>query len=147
MIRRPPSSTLTDTLFPYTTLFRSLGDIEPARTVLTTASGRLCVISNCRRSGFGYDQRVEAYASAGMVRADNVVESTVQFWSESGAAADRFRNFFLDRYAEAYRREMDHFADILDGAVPMVGYEDGVAALELAEAAARSLAQGQPVAL
>src|SRR3546814_7512054 len=25
MIRRPPSSTLTDTLFPYTTLFRSLG--------------------------------------------------------------------------------------------------------------------------
>src|SRR3546814_14344369 len=25
MIRRPPSSTLTDTLFPYTTLFRSQG--------------------------------------------------------------------------------------------------------------------------
>src|SRR3546814_13288608 len=25
MIRRPPRSTLTDTLFPYTTLFRSLG--------------------------------------------------------------------------------------------------------------------------
>ena len=125
----------------------ALGDIDTARTVLTTASGRLCVISNSRRSGFGYDQRVEAYASAGMVRADNVVESTVQVWSEAGAAADRFRNFFLDRYAEAYRREMDHFADILDGAAPMVGYDDGVAALELAEAAARSLAQGQPVAL
>src|SRR3546814_15765051 len=29
MIRRPPSSTRTDTLFPYTTLFRSLG--HPAR--------------------------------------------------------------------------------------------------------------------
>src|SRR3546814_15844558 len=27
MIRRPPRSTRTDTLFPYTTLFRSLGDI------------------------------------------------------------------------------------------------------------------------
>src|SRR3546814_16348476 len=26
MLRRPPRSTLTDTLFPYTTLFRSLGD-------------------------------------------------------------------------------------------------------------------------
>src|SRR3546814_12335310 len=26
MIRRPPSSTRTDTLFPYTTLFRSYGD-------------------------------------------------------------------------------------------------------------------------
>src|SRR3546814_4760005 len=27
MIRRPPRSTRTDTLFPYTTLFRSIGDL------------------------------------------------------------------------------------------------------------------------
>src|SRR3546814_5643417 len=30
MIRRPPRSTRTDTLFPYTTLFRSGGGREPA---------------------------------------------------------------------------------------------------------------------
>src|SRR3546814_2574071 len=29
MIRRPPRSTRTDTLFPYTTLFRSLAAAEP----------------------------------------------------------------------------------------------------------------------
>src|SRR3546814_1655171 len=29
MIRRPPRSTRTDTLFPYTTLFRSSGQIVP----------------------------------------------------------------------------------------------------------------------
>src|SRR3546814_11849214 len=29
MIRRPPRSTLTDTLFPYTTLFRSAGPLRP----------------------------------------------------------------------------------------------------------------------
>src|SRR3546814_11567955 len=28
MIRRPPRSTRTDTLFPYTTLFRSLGGVQ-----------------------------------------------------------------------------------------------------------------------
>src|SRR3546814_18264476 len=33
MIRRPPRSTRTDTLFPYTTLFRSRQGHEPARTV------------------------------------------------------------------------------------------------------------------
>src|SRR3546814_3117342 len=33
MIRRPPRSTLTDTLFPYTTLFRSLADIQDGHTV------------------------------------------------------------------------------------------------------------------
>jgi myo-inositol 2-dehydrogenase/D-chiro-inositol 1-dehydrogenase len=124
-----------------------LGDIDTARTVLRTATGKLCVISNSRRSGFGYDQRIEAFASAGMVRADNVVESTVQVWTESGAAADRFQNFFLDRYAQAYRLEMDHFADMLDGAPARVGYADGVAALALAEAAAQSVSTGQPVKL
>src|SRR3546814_5680109 len=31
MIRRPPRSTRTDTLFPYTTLFRSRGDAAGAR--------------------------------------------------------------------------------------------------------------------
>ncbi|CAN5123694.1 hypothetical protein BH10PSE2_BH10PSE2_10940 [soil metagenome] len=122
-----------------------LGDVDTARTVLKTASGKLCVIANSRRSGFGYDQRIEAYASKGMVKADNVLESTVQIWGEAGAAADRFQNFFLDRYAEAYRREMDHFADMLDGGVASVGYEDGVAALALAEAAAESVRTGSVI--
>src|SRR3546814_10796972 len=31
MIRRPPRSTRTDTLFPYTTLFRSLSDALPGK--------------------------------------------------------------------------------------------------------------------
>src|SRR3546814_1786203 len=33
MIRRPPISTRTDTLFPYTTLFRSVQDAEVSHTV------------------------------------------------------------------------------------------------------------------
>ncbi|TAJ72428.1 MAG: inositol 2-dehydrogenase [Phenylobacterium sp.] len=124
------------------------GDIDTARTVLKTTSGKLCVIANSRRSGFGYDQRVEAYGAGGMIRADNVTESTVQVWTEAGSQADRFQNFFLDRYAQAYRAEMAHFADILDGRVsPEIGYADGVAALALAEAAATSLRTGTPVRL
>src|SRR3546814_6439415 len=38
MIRRPPRSTRTDTLFPYTTLFRSSG-LEPTRSVETRRTG------------------------------------------------------------------------------------------------------------
>jgi len=124
------------------------GDIDTARTVLKTPSGKLCVISNSRRSGYGYDQRIEAYGSAGMVRAGNVTESTVQVWTETGAAADRFQNFFLDRYRDAYRLEMAHFAEILSGAAQAsIGYADGVAALALAEAAAESLKVGRPVSV
>src|SRR5579871_5999446 len=39
------------------------GDVDTARILLTTASQRLCVISNSRRSGYGYDQRIEAFGA------------------------------------------------------------------------------------
>jgi myo-inositol 2-dehydrogenase/D-chiro-inositol 1-dehydrogenase len=122
------------------------GDVDTAKTILRTATGRLCVISNSRRSGYGYDQRIEAYGSLGSLRADNVKESTVATWSEGGCASDALQNFFLERYAEAYRREMAHFAAILrQETAPEVGYQDAVQALALAEAAALSVRQNQPV--
>ena len=121
------------------------GDVDTAKTLLRTASGKLSLISNSRRSGYGYDQRIEAFGSAGMVRAGNVTESAVETWTEPGAAADRFQNFFLDRYADAYRLEMAHFAEVLAGAAPRVGLDDGLAALALAEAAAQSARTGAPV--
>jgi len=124
------------------------GDVDTARLVLRCASGRLCVISNTRRSGYGYDQRVEAYGAKGKLAAGNMTETTVEAWTEAGAAQDRFENFFLTRYAAAYAAEADHFADILAGkAKPLVGIADGVAALELAVAAAQSVRTGQPVRL
>jgi myo-inositol 2-dehydrogenase/D-chiro-inositol 1-dehydrogenase len=125
-----------------------LGDIDTAKTILRTPSGKLCVISNSRRSGYGYDQRIEAFASQGALRANNVVESTVEAWTESGAQADQFQNFFLDRYAAAYRHEVAHFADMIARNVrPQIGYADGVAALRLATAAQQSMQTGAPVSL
>src|SRR3546814_20337449 len=45
-IRRPPRSTRTDTLFPYTTLFRSeTGTLKFAVKAIRSASERLCTAS------------------------------------------------------------------------------------------------------
>jgi myo-inositol 2-dehydrogenase/D-chiro-inositol 1-dehydrogenase len=124
------------------------GDVDTAKILLRTASGKICVISNSRRSGYGYDQRIEAFGSRGQLRADNVLESSVSAWGETGMASSALQNFFLHRYAEAYRRELDHFVQILRGDVaPAVGYHDGVAALALAEAAQASARSGKAVAL
>jgi myo-inositol 2-dehydrogenase / D-chiro-inositol 1-dehydrogenase len=122
-------------------------DIDTAKVLLRTASGRMALISNSRRSGYGYDQRIEAFGSGGSVRVDNLTTNTVAVWGEEGATRAPFQNFFLQRYAEAYRSEMDHFAAVLRGEEPAVGFADGVRALELAEAAARSHVTGRPVAL
>ena len=115
------------------------GDIDTAKVVLRTAAGRLCMISNTRRSGYGYDQRVEAYGSKGAAMVSNVTNSAVSVWGADGADAAPFPYAFIDRYADAYAAEMDHFARILDGETPSTGYEASVRSLALAEAAARSL--------
>ena len=116
-----------------------LGDVDTARVVLRTHSGKLCVIANTRRSGYGYDQRVEAYGSRGMACTGNERVDAVEVWSEAGARAAPIRPNFLDRYAASYAREMDHFADVIAGrAKPSVGYAEGLAALAWAEACAVS---------
>ena len=119
------------------------GDIDTAKTILRTGSGKICVISNSRRSGYGYDQRIEAFCSNGVLRARNLLESSVETWTERGSQSDSLMNFFLHRYREAYFREMEHFADIMRGtARPLVGYSDGLAAMALAQSALESSAKG-----
>src|SRR3546814_17858818 len=46
MIRRPPRSTRTDTLFPYTTLFRSRFNLIISRLIFTGVLGRGAIASN-----------------------------------------------------------------------------------------------------
>jgi myo-inositol 2-dehydrogenase/D-chiro-inositol 1-dehydrogenase len=124
------------------------GDVDTAKVILKTATGKLCVISNTRRSGYGYDQRVEAFGAKGMLNVGNVRESTVELWNEAGALAEPIKPNFLTRYGASYAAEMDHFADVATGkARSSVGYDAGLNALILAEAAAASYRANAPVKL
>ncbi|MGH7016599.1 MAG: inositol 2-dehydrogenase [Caulobacteraceae bacterium] len=123
------------------------GDFDTARTLLSTASGKLAAVANTRRSGVGYDQRIEAFGSKGVARAGNPRRSTVAVSSETGTRSAPLLDFFLDRYAEAYRAEMDHFADVIAGAKPRASFADGLAALEIAQAAGLSAKSGEAVRL
>lgn len=115
------------------------GDVDTARVIVRTASGKLCVICNTRRSGYGYDQRIEAYGSKGMAATANERVDAVEVWTEAGAKASPIRPNFLNRYAASYAREMDHFADVAAGrAKPIVGFAEGLDALAWAEACAQS---------
>jgi myo-inositol 2-dehydrogenase/D-chiro-inositol 1-dehydrogenase len=124
------------------------GDVDTAIVSLRMASGALCQISNSRRAIYGYDQRIEALGSTGALRAENVVESTVSYAGANGIVSEKPLNFFLERYADAYRRELDHFISaVTAGTPPSVGATDGIRALALADAAARSAQTGRAVKL
>jgi myo-inositol 2-dehydrogenase/D-chiro-inositol 1-dehydrogenase len=82
-----------------------------------------------------------------MISARNQTETNLEMWDADGAHTGVFRDFFLERYAEAFRAEMTHFVEVARGAAPQVSFADSVAALALADAARSSLATGAPVSL
>jgi myo-inositol 2-dehydrogenase/D-chiro-inositol 1-dehydrogenase len=122
------------------------GDVDSALVTLRTASGRLAQISNSRRAVYGYDQRVECLGAEGMLRAGNVREDTVEFAGRCGYRRAALMHFFLQRYAEAYRAELDAFVVALErGDSPAPDGSDGVRALVLADAAQASLVSRGPI--
>jgi myo-inositol 2-dehydrogenase / D-chiro-inositol 1-dehydrogenase len=126
-----------------------LGDIDSAVTVLRGSDGALCHITNIRRSVFGYDQRLEAFGSDGMLSVENQRPTSVRLSTATQTeAAGEYLNFFLDRYTTAYRAELDHLITAMEkGDQPSPGFSDGREALALADAALESLKTGSTVRL
>lgn len=124
------------------------GDVDTASVVLTTDTGKIAMITNSRRSVYGYDQRIEAFGSNGMLQAMNNSSTNLVHSSASGVTAEVPLHFFLERYQDAYRLELEDFVRALDlGEKPLANHNDGVESLRLAEAAMQSLTSGMAIEL
>ncbi|HTJ94334.1 MAG TPA: inositol 2-dehydrogenase [Pararobbsia sp.] len=122
------------------------GDIDTTAVTITTRRGRICQINTSRRAAYGYDQRFEIMGSDGMLQAGNVRPTEVTAYGRKAVGTDLPEAFFLERYRAAYAVEMAHFFEVLGtGKAPRTSVKDGLAALVLAEAAAKSLREGKPV--
>ncbi len=124
------------------------GDVDTAAVMLTTASGRICQISNSRRATYGYDQRVEVHGAKGLLRADNQLESTLELATDAGFRRSPTQHFFLERYEEAYLRELQAFIDsVTNGTPPNPTIDDGLKAQRLADAATQAWSENRIVDL
>jgi myo-inositol 2-dehydrogenase / D-chiro-inositol 1-dehydrogenase len=122
------------------------GDVDTAAVLLKTASGRIAQISNSRRAAYGYDQRIEVHGSTGLLSAGNRQATTVMLADSAGYRTDPALPFFLERYAEAYRAELDAFVAAALGEAPASpSGEDGLRAQILADAATEAARSGRPV--
>src|SRR3546814_19737986 len=83
MIRRPPRSTRTDTLFPYTTLFRSLRVLPAGRVLLARLPG-----AHHRRAAGGLDGDHARPLGADQADRLHLVEG-LPHADQAGAAAGR----------------------------------------------------------
>lgn len=124
------------------------GDVDTAVVTMIWNDGRIAVVKNSRRAGYGYDQRVELLGAGGLLTAKNVLENTVEKITTEGAVTAKPVHFFLERYMRAYQAEWTAFVEALKSGAPMpVTLRDGVAALACAEAATHSARTGETVTI
>ena len=130
-------------------LMEKYDDYDTAMVQMQTASGKQCHINNCRQAVYGYDQRIEVFGSAGMLQMDNLRPTTIRRWSQDATdAREPLLNFFLERYQQAYKSELDAYIDALVHKKPMpITVQDGLKALQLADAAVESVKTGRAVRL
>jgi myo-inositol 2-dehydrogenase/D-chiro-inositol 1-dehydrogenase len=122
------------------------GDIDSAYLMLTFKNDVTVVIENCRHASYGYDQRLEVFGSEGMMKAENPLKTTNWIMDKEGVHLSRNLDFFIDRYAESYRIEMDTFIECLQKKMPMpITGEDGLSAMLIALAANISVKENRVV--
>ncbi len=126
-------------------LYEKYGDVDTSVITLEFASGALGVLMNSRRTVYGHDLRVEVHAERGKLVAEDERATKLWRYDARGFHGDFF-DHFLDRFRDAYRRELQAFVDaVRAGQPPAPGAVDAIETLRLADAATLSLHQGRPV--
>lgn len=124
-------------------------DVDSAIIAIKFASGKLCQISVSRRCVYGYDQRIEAFGSEGMLQSDNPTLNQLKFYDNQNTKQSAVLNeFFIERYGKAYENQIDSFIENVANGTPVSpSFEDGMKAQDMAEAAHNSLLTGAIVRL
>lgn len=122
-----------------------VGDLDTAVIVCTHENGAISTIDNSRQAVYGYDQRVEAFGSAGMAASENPLTATAVTRTADGAQAPTLPYFFLERYIPSYLAEWEAFTAMTQGAPSPITLADGRAPLVIGLAAWRSVHEQRPV--
>jgi len=123
----------------------TVGDHDNAIATLTFADGRLGVVDLTRNGLYGYDITTELLGTEGTIRVGYIRETPILVMTRNTIAHDTVP-YFMERFERAYTLQLQNFADnVLQRRPAPVTIHDGVEALRIAVAAARSCATGQSV--
>ncbi|XP_048481049.1 uncharacterized oxidoreductase YrbE [Plutella xylostella] len=129
---------------------KAIDDFDTIAFLLTFPSGAVALGDNSRFSAYGYDQRLEVFGNKGMVKVENErpCHATEALLGQDGVQLTPIYYSFPSRYRLAYRRELEHFLDIVQKGTPMeVTSWQTLAVSKIATAAERSARTGQAVDL
>jgi myo-inositol 2-dehydrogenase / D-chiro-inositol 1-dehydrogenase len=125
---------------------KTVDDIDTLALVLEFENGAFGLIDNSRQAVYGYDVRVEVFGSEGMLKVENVNESTVEYYNKDSQSNKNPLPIFMDRYEHAYISELEQFIDSIVNNKPVVcSIEDVILAQRAAAAGLESLKTGKPI--
>lgn len=111
-------------------------------------NGSLGVIENCRKTNYGYDQRIEIFGSNGSIFVENPLITSISLKSENAICFDNQHYWFMERYELAYIEQFrSFFESVKDNKEPVVGGIDGLKAILIGIAAKQSIKKGIPIKL
>jgi predicted dehydrogenase len=123
------------------------GFIDLLTATFELSRGAVGQVDGACPADYGYDARVEIYGSDGMLLVGDMRANHTVLVRRDGVTADPVISW-RSLFAAAYRAEVEHLVAVVRGAEePRTTVDDGVAALEAAVAANRSIAVGEPIAL
>uniref|UniRef100_A0A7S1ER13 Inositol 2-dehydrogenase n=1 Tax=Timspurckia oligopyrenoides TaxID=708627 RepID=A0A7S1ER13_9RHOD len=126
----------------------AVGDYTTVIISIRFENGAIGAIQCCRKAVYGYDQRIEVLGSSGAVEIGNNYPNAAVVSTTNGISRDLPLNFFMDRYAEAYGREIHEFIGAIVNNTPTkVQGIDGKQPVLMALAATKSLQEGRTVKL
>jgi myo-inositol 2-dehydrogenase/D-chiro-inositol 1-dehydrogenase len=118
-------------------------DVDHGVVTLRFARGAIGVIQVAWRAPYGYDIRGEVHGTLGKVVADLDAREPTTVYTAEGFGARKYV-LFVERFEEAYRRELQAFVDALrEERAPAPGIEDALAGVVLADAATVSRREGR----
>ncbi len=121
-----------------------LPDVDTSVVVLRLPGGGLVQIDSTRRTGYGYDERIEVLGSTGMAEARRQRTGSVSRYAAGRVVEDGLHPGWFERVRPTYAAALEHFVDALAGDAPIApSLADGLRAQAIAEAATRSLASGR----
>lgn len=144
LINEYPTSVFTfgKAFDPY---YTSINDVDTVAISMQFPSGAMAQISLSRLAVYGYDQRVEVFGDKGMVRSDNQSSISLYHANAECLSQNLLKYSFPQRYEKAYKAEIAHLVEMLEGMSCCITTQDVSVVSLVAAACEESLRTGKPV--
>jgi myo-inositol 2-dehydrogenase / D-chiro-inositol 1-dehydrogenase len=120
------------------------GDVDTSVCVMAFKNGAICTIDSSRRAAYGYDERIEAFGSEGLLISERKPTANVTRYAGDKAIQQGTYAGWFERMEPTFYEELDAFVKAVESKqTPSPSLLDGLKAQLIAEAAVKSLSTGK----